>query len=607
MIHRATEVESRRARRDLARETEKVSAKRRWLWIASGLGLLLIVGAGLAGWRIIADGNQARASLEQAIPLASQIEAAVATGDVASAQQLAGEFSKLTADAHGATDTLVWRLAEPVPFVGGNLVAVRVAAAVADEIATGLITPIASVDIGQLKSPSGGIDVDRLEELSTMADGIVNTLAGAQDALAAVPRDSLIPQVQQSLATFDGLLAQLQGPIAGVHSALAVLPAALGAETPQNYLILVQNNAESRGTGGNPAALVLITVDRGNVSITQQASALDFVYGRPEPIIPLDPATAELYGTKVARYVQDVTTTPDFAESAQIITAMWDELYDTPINGVVSIDPVAMSYLLNATGPVGLPSGQELTADNAVDVLLNTVYFEINDLQKQDDFFAVAAVAFIAKLTAADDVRAIVEQSSRALAEGRILYAPTDETQAQLLAGARVLGAYPASNETSTLFGAYVNDITEGKLDYYMRTAIAVETDVCQTDGAPTFTQTMSLSSTVDPAAARSLPWYVSTANYFPKGVISTDVVMYGPVGAQITAVAVDGVPTAFTQITHLGRPAAKINVINQPSSTHAVAMTFTGGDGPFGPIEIWTTPMVRETPVAVMAPGCQE
>src|SRR5690606_5018452 len=140
---------------------------------------------------------------------------------------------------------------------------------------------------------------------------------------------------------------------------LQLLPGALGAEGPRNYLMLFQNNAEARGAGGNPAAILLVNVTDGRISIAQQASSTDFQNARPTPVTALDPETTARYGDKVGRYMQDIMLTPDFTESADIMRAWWAETFGTPIDAVVSFDPVALGYLLGATGPVTLPTGEQ--------------------------------------------------------------------------------------------------------------------------------------------------------------------------------------------------------------------------------------------------------
>ena len=41
---------------------------------------------------------------------------------------------------------------------------------------------------------------------------------------------------------------------------------------------------------------------------------------------------------------------------------------------MIATDPVAMGYMLGATGPATLPSGEQITADNAAELSMSEVY-----------------------------------------------------------------------------------------------------------------------------------------------------------------------------------------------------------------------------------------
>ncbi|MFP3786869.1 DUF4012 domain-containing protein, partial [Burkholderia sp. SIMBA_024] len=69
---------------------------------------------------------------------------------------------------------------------------------------------------------------------------------------------------------------------------LKVLPAALGEGTPRTYLLMFQGNSELRASGGNPAALALVTATEGRIELTTQATSVQFANARPESISPLD-------------------------------------------------------------------------------------------------------------------------------------------------------------------------------------------------------------------------------------------------------------------------------------------------------------------------------
>lgn len=80
---------------------------------------------------------------------------------------------------------------------------------------------------------------------------------------------------------------------------------------------------------------------------------------------------------------------------------------------------------------------------------------------------------------------------------------------------------------------------------------------------------------------------------------------LYGPVGSTLTGVTVDGKPVTASGEPHLGRTAVKVNVLTTPGQTATIVATFSAPAGAYGPLEVRHTPMVRQTPVTLAAPGC--
>lgn len=600
---------SRRPRRPLLRSFR--------FWVPIGILLVIVavaVVSSLVGKAIADRAFAARDALQSAIPLASTAKEQVLAGDTEGARASVARLRELSAEAREQAGGDLWRFVEGVPVAGANLAAVREVAETIDDLVLEALEPATSFSLASLTPVDGRVDVGQIAVASEVIDRAAAALARARSTVDGIDRSGLIDQVSSGVAQLDDALLQVEPIVVPAQKTLAILPGMLGADGPRNYLVLVQNNAESRGTGGNPAALVLITADNGEISITQQASSTDFDNGRPDPIVELDPAVVSLYGDKVGRYMQDVTTTPDFADSARIMGAFWAEEFGTPIDGTLSIDPVALSYLMEATGPVALPDGSTLDSSNVVSTLLNEVYFRFDtgnsliDNRRQDAFFAAAAAAVFDSVTSVRDPKLLVDKVAHAAQEGRILYVPNSPAEAEVVEGSRMAGALPEDNAEVTMIGSYVNDVTEGKLDYYIDTAVAVSSDVCSVsaNAAPSFTVSSTLTSTLEPGEVSGLASYISPGRYFPKGVISTDLVLYGPVGAALTSVTVDGEPVEFAPVEHLGRPAVKVNVVNEPATSRTVSAVFAGAAGrEYGPMEVWHTPMVRETAVALDTPGC--
>ena len=580
-------------------------------WVPISILLILIavgVGGGLAAKQLYDQAMSAKTDLEKAIPLVDQVQKDMLDGDTAAAKTTITQISQLTADAEKKTSGNLWKNAEWVPVAGPNLTAVRVVSGSVNDLVDNALTPLTAVNLAALMPKDGGIDVKGLTALAGTIKTANNSVTRIRTSLDKLDRSTLIPQVADGVAKLDAAMAKIEPVVTPVYNALTILPKALGADGPQHYLLIFQNNAESRGTGGNPAAIAMLTAENGEVSLTQQAATANFTNGRPDPIITLNPETEALYGTKIGRYIQDTTLSPDFSETAQIVRAFWAESFGTPVDAVASMDPVALSYVLRAIGPVTLPApfGETLTADNAVPLLLNEVYAKYPDPAVQDAFFAAAAQSvFQALITTHADPKALLTALVQAANEGRLMYSPGDKAQADLLAGTPVGGNMPTDNAKTTDLGVYVDDVTEGKLDYYMQMGIAASSTQCKKDAPPTFTTTVTLQNTLDPAAVADLPSYVSPGHYFPKGDVSTDMYLYGPVGSSLTGVTIDGQPVAASGQPHLGRTAVKVNVLTHPGQTATIVATFSAPAGEYGPLEVRHTPMVKPTPVTLDTPGC--
>lgn len=61
-----------------------------------------------------------------------------------------------------------------------------------------------------------------------------------------------------------------------VDRTVRLLPPMLGVSGERNYLLLFQNPAELRATGGIPGAVALLNANNGKLDLVQQASSSDF-------------------------------------------------------------------------------------------------------------------------------------------------------------------------------------------------------------------------------------------------------------------------------------------------------------------------------------------
>ncbi len=589
-----------RARRDADGEPKKKKTKW-WIWVLALLVLLgLLAAAAFVGKRVYDQAMNVRGHLESSMTEVREVQRAVLAGETDAAVAAAARLSQHTDAAVAGTKGRAWAFAEAMPFLGDDLRAVRTVAEVTDQLSTDVVGPASALTLASLLPKGGGLDLNAVAQLSGVAAQMDAGIDEALAAVAPIDQGALIPQVASGVKQLDDALGDAQSIIAPVNDLAGVLPDALGASGPREYLLMLQGNSEARSLGGNAAVFVVVQTDGGRLSVTKIVNSSDFPQGLPELVAPVDPEAVAIYGDKIGRYTPDLTMIPNFPEAAAIMQQWWKQIDDTQFEGVMSVDPIALSYILGATGPIQLPTGDTLSAENAASLLLNEVYFRYDDIFEQNAFFGSAATAVFGAVTGgAFDVVPFISAVGRAADEGRLLYTSSDPTQTELIGHSRFGGTMAADGPDQTTVGVYVNDNTGSKKSYYLDMGIAVCTS------GSTVTSTVSLASNLTAEQAEDLPWYI-TGPYFDPADISSFVAVYGPTNATLGTATVDGAPgNIVSQGTHLGRPVALVEVRNTLADSHVLQVTFDGVDPAYGPVSVWHTPMVRDTAVEV-SPKCQ-
>lgn len=542
-----------------------------------------------------------RTHLTVAMSLVAEAKKAVLDGDVETIADSAREIAAETDAAAAAVSGRLWSIAEILPFgVGENLAAVRIAAQVTDDLADDVLVPVSGAGVASIAPKGGAFDLVALAELSGVLDRAAVGVQRAESAIANVSTTGLMPEVAAGFEQLADATTSLGQMVEPARSVIAVLPAALGADGPRTYLIMFQGNSEARSLGGNAAVYMTLTANGGRLTLDRQANSSNF-HHRTEPVTSLDPEAVAIYGDKIGRYTPDFTMVPDFPTAASIFRAWWDQSIASPYDATISFDPVALSYLLGATGPLTLPTGDVLDESTAVPLLLNGVYYRYEDPEEQDAFFAFTADAVFHSLTGggASPV-ALMRALARAADEGRLLYSSDDAAEISLLKGTRISGQMETTDSREVV-GVYINDNTGSKKSYYLD----LDVKVCL--NRDVYRGAVTLASRLSPEEAERLPEYIAGPYYDPED-ISTFVVLYGPAGSSLSTVSVDGQPaTVLSSGTHLGRPAVKVEIVNHLQDAHTVSFEFVGVDANVRELDVWHTPMARGATIEQGASSCAQ
>jgi hypothetical protein len=576
-------------------------------WVVLG-GILVLLA--WSGW-IVVRGLIARDQLTNAMPVARELSEAVLGAEGTDTDALVAELKQRADTASAMTHDPIWRITEYVPWIGPNLTAVRQITEIADTLTADGLDPLISAasqyDPDSFAIENGAIDLAPIVAIQDDIDTANHAMTSAAEQAAMVDEASTIGPVRDAVEQLLGMVDQVTSSVDAIDRTAHLLPAMMGADGARNTLVLVQNNAEVRASGGVSGALVLLSTDAGAIELTAQASTSDFEPPYDEPVLPLDDATASLYGDITGRFIQDINLTPWFDTNAQLAKAMWEDRFGGTVDAVIAVDPVLLSYLLEATGPVQV-GDVALTSENAVAVLLSEAYVRYPNPHEQDAFFAAAAQAVFSALTQSDAApRDVVGALVRGGDEHRIRIWNAREGDQSYIDGTSLAGQLPADNSDGQRLGVYLNDGTGAKMDYYLSADVSIASGSCRTDGVPTYRVSVTLRNTAPADAATSLPRYVTAGGDFgtPAGNIETFVAVYGPVGALNEGATLDGAVASGISGIDRGRPAVVIPTELEPGERTTVTVEFSGSVGDGGPLTADLTPTVAGMKLKHSSAGC--
>ncbi|MFJ5143990.1 DUF4012 domain-containing protein [Curtobacterium sp. NPDC088465] len=442
-------------------------------------------------------------------------------------------------------------------------------------------------------------------------------VAQAAETLAKADRDAQAIDTSGTLSPVTSAVNQLRNAtqsaskqVDTANRVVQLAPAMLARDGERNYVLLFQNNAELRAGGGIPGAVALLKVQDGSIKLENQAAGSSFG-PYEQPVLPLEPETTSLYGDITGRYMQDVNLTPRFNVTAQLAREMWKQKFGQEVDGVLAMDPVTLSYMLRATGPVQLATGETLTSDNAVQLLLSDVYAKYPDPEVQDVFFASAASAVFDKVSSGDfDAKQFIGALTQGTDEGRLRLWSASGDEQRRLDGTPLAGELPTASRETRQFGVYLNDGTAAKMDYYLDKTVSVGSSVCRQDGRPTSVIEVTLKNTAPADAATSLPRYVTGGGTFgtEPGKIKTLVAVYAPENAIYLGSTQDGKQVGVQTATDGGHPVTQLQTLLAPGESTTFRVAYLG-DAKFADagVEAISTPGVKQGKVEPLQFECKD
>ncbi|TVR37379.1 MAG: DUF4012 domain-containing protein [Nitriliruptor sp.] len=408
-----------------------------------------------------------------------------------------------------------WRVAESLPFVGGDVAALRALAttgAAAADIAEQLLDAARPV----IERGADAVVVDGRLELDLLAgiadaldradvDGLETTRRDLTD-LADRPRVDALADAARQVLDVTGELATAV-PEAG--ETLSLLLDLLGRDGPRRYLVAVQNPGELRGTGGLIGFLAVLELADGEVTLAEPTGIDSDTAIDGTVLVPLGafsrstrfdidaPAAYQSrYGSVGgATFLPSTNVDPDLPTVAPLVLAQYEQASGERLEGLFALDPLGLQLLFEAIGSLDVPDDaaalsealpDPIPADRIAEVLLIDSYEELGGgSPERRRYHAEVAGAALREVLSGDWEPLEIGRALRGATDARHLQlhsaAPGEQRQLERLGIAGGLRAQEASDD---LLAVTVVNIGGNKADVHVAHELQheVRLEVVETD-----------------------------------------------------------------------------------------------------------------------------
>lgn len=582
---------------------------RRLVW--AGIGVLVIVIA--FGCWLAVNALDAKSSLEQARDSAQQSKDALLEGNTDEASLLADQARSHAQSARDATHSVPWNVASAVPWLGSPFKTGQQIADVVFGLAADVLQP--SADVGVAISPDrlyrdGRVNVQLLREQEPLLTEISANAARLNADAHAISNPGYVGILRDARSQLQSQTSDIAGVLENTALASRIAPSMMGADGARNYFMGFQTNAEARGTGGLLGGFGVLRFDNGVPAVDTLGSNRELTDAVAS--VDLGGEFRDQYGfANPNTDFRNSNLSSHFPYAAQIWRSMWAQQTGMNVDGVIAIDPIALSYILGAVGPITMPDGEVITKDNVVELTESTAYIRFpEDQVARKKYLQDIATEVVTKVTGpVDSPRKLLDALGKAVGERRIAIWSAQPGEQDLLEETPLAHAIP--DDPAPYAGVVINNLGGNKMDYYLEREIEYAADGC--DGETRMsTVTVRLKNTVQPDA--QLPDYVAGTGGLisdvpfevPSGTMVTSIRLLGTQNASLVGALANGERVPVTQGVERGHPSYEVQVLIPPGKSGELTFRLsepTSAGAPRVPIQ----PLVDEVTPVVSVPECSE
>lgn len=574
--------------------------------LAVGVVLLAVVAfAGTTGFLLYKDVKNLQAQAGTLISEVKSMKDYLKNGE---GEQLNATASTVADQISSMRDTVnspAWTIASFIPVYGDDIKLVRGVMDQTNILAQDAMLPacrqLEDFKLSNLLS-DGTVNLPMLKEVIATVQDIEPVVTSSIDAIEALP--------EPHIGKIKGLMEKVTGPMASAKSAISnineiapILPQMLGDGGTRTYLLMAQQNAELRSTGGLTGSVGTIIVENGKISVGEFSAGGNDYAAQANLFGEVTAEEDALFTNRTAIRISDTNFNPDFPRVAHFAKGLYEAGTGQKVDGVIAIDPVFLQYLLALAGGVDV-DGINVNGDNAAALMLHDAYNMLSVEQTDQFFSGVAGLAFKQIMGNLGEVgfSNLFKTLDRGIAEHRFLAwmeNPEEEELMTLMGCSGALKDDPAEPE----LGVYFADETWSKISWYFSSNTHVDEGVKNADGTTSYHVTTTMTNNLTLAEAANQVDYIT--GYHPnkkdRAGMFMHVYLVAPAGGSISNISTEGgdfSPQPFTEMPYNQWTFFTASPVLAGSETITISYDVTVSAEAEQPL------MVRTTPTAQVVAG---
>lgn len=210
--------------------------------------------------------------------------------------------------------------------------------------------------------------VDTLGKISPELEKLEGKVQATQEEINKIdpnryPESILGKQIRSNIVKVQSTISETAILLTQAQPMIKLLPQLLGEENEKTYMILFQNDAELRPTGGFLTAYAYLKVSRGKITPLESNDIYD-LDARYSKNIPA-PDSIKKYLEESRWHIRNMNISPDFKVSMdQFYSAYKDIPRVRQIDGIIAIDTQVPVEILKIIGPIGVGGWGNFSAEN---------------------------------------------------------------------------------------------------------------------------------------------------------------------------------------------------------------------------------------------------